>query len=1188
MIRLALPLVVAAALAPPACGSFDWERLTENQRVQGFRVLNLYDNAADEPMGARFIDERSGFIVDFMQIQSVPQAFYWIKTPPSSSMGEAHACEHLLLGKGARGRYVATLEDMALTSSTAFTALLHTCYHFNTTAGEETFYRIFEEKLQALLHPDFTDEEIRREVCHIAVTVDPADGTLAIEEKGSVYTEMVSVYEKPWSHFIDPMGTLLYGAGHPLAQDSGGNPDTMRAMVPEDLWRFHRRAHHLANMGTILALPAEIDVMTALGELGAILKRCQPEQDASRTVGMSAFDFPPARPAERGTIQLTTYPSEDPEDSGYLLLSWPADLQLNQSERLFYELFIEAFAGGETSTVYDLFLNSETRKMAVGGSGLWCGLDTNMRNSFYIGLTGLENRVVATASIDSIRTHIMTALRTLRDAASDSPNLLAFNERVMGRLMETRRAVGSSLNKPPSFGARRGPAGRWLGLLKTLEDERTFRKSLIRKSHFAYAESLLALEGNIWREWIDRWILLIHPPYAVATAPSAEMLTEQAAAKSARVAEYVTDLKARYGTSDEQAAMGQFKREFDAMTAEQEALAAGDEIPGFIENPPMTIDDQLRYETMTLSADIPLVAATFDNMTSNMCGLALRLDVIPEPLLMYLPLLPTILTGCGVIQEGEALSYEEMRARLRREILSLRAFFDHGYRTQRTELVLEGQGNNTAEFLQALTWMDAVLWSPNLQSANLPRLRDIADQALRSYRNVMTGSEEDWVDYPVAAYRFQQDPLFMSTNCFLTELHHAQRLKWQLTDPGDARDQDATVALLRALADYGMQCSREDLTALLGTLTETTAGDEARALPAGLADACQALTEVARVNTQAIAAELRATLPEIPAATLARDWAYLCTEIESDLLVAPEDALLGMQTVLDLIRSADNARFYVVSNSADRRAALGHLQQLAGKLDAARSSVRQNYGTEQRIVARLREREPEAAHPTYVGLIHPNTRNGVISLSAKCADPYDTSPAALMTCLAGKLYGGGGTHGLFMKTWAAGLAYSNGYGYGEGSGRASYYAERCPDVAETMRFVVQTLQEATENAQLADYAIAQVFGHSRAPSRYEDRGRAMAADLTDGFGPERVRAFREQVLALRDSADLYDALVAHMATAYGPVLIGYGEPTAKAQGTNFLIGPEEQFASLEEHIAVAEYPQPVHRLYPRDYWIRAN
>jgi hypothetical protein len=173
-----------------------------------------------------------------------------------------------------------------------------------------------------------------------------------------------------------------------------------------------------------------------------------------------------------------------------------------------------------------------------------------------------------------------------------------------------------------------------------------------------------------------------------------------------------------------------------------------------------------------------------------------------------------------------------------------------------------------------------------------------------------------------------------------------------------------------------------------------------------------------------------------------------------------------------------------------------------------------------------------------------------------------------------------------MKTWAAGLAYSNGYGIGQQSGRARYYAERCPDVSETMRFVVNQLKSAEPTPDLTDYAIAQVFGVSRSPNRYEQRGEAMAEDLADGYTPELVRRYSEKVLEMRHREDLFEQLKARMETAYGPVLIGYGQPLKASQdGYFFLIGPEPQFQTLENYIETAEGKNTVYRLYPRDFWL---
>ena len=44
---------------------------------------------------------------------------------------------------------------------------------------------------------DYTDEEIRREVRNYGVTENPVDKTLRLEEKGTVYNEMVSSMDRP-------------------------------------------------------------------------------------------------------------------------------------------------------------------------------------------------------------------------------------------------------------------------------------------------------------------------------------------------------------------------------------------------------------------------------------------------------------------------------------------------------------------------------------------------------------------------------------------------------------------------------------------------------------------------------------------------------------------------------------------------------------------------------------------------------------------------------------------------------------------------------------------------------------------------------------------------------------------------------------------------------------------------------
>jgi Zn-dependent M16 (insulinase) family peptidase len=185
------------------------DSLKQDQVVSGFRTEAIYLNDADKPMGARFRHTSTGFTFDLLQIQSVPQAFLWVNSFPTSDMGEPHTQEHLLLGKGNKGRAVASLQDMSLSESNAFTMQWRTVYNFNTGAGPDVFFKLFERQMDALLHPDYTDEEIRREVRNFGVTENPEDKTLRLEEKGTVYNEMVSSMDQADSRLYRELGIAL-------------------------------------------------------------------------------------------------------------------------------------------------------------------------------------------------------------------------------------------------------------------------------------------------------------------------------------------------------------------------------------------------------------------------------------------------------------------------------------------------------------------------------------------------------------------------------------------------------------------------------------------------------------------------------------------------------------------------------------------------------------------------------------------------------------------------------------------------------------------------------------------------------------------------------------------------------------------------------------------------------------------
>lgn len=1174
-------LIVCLVFSGQIFAEMTLDQLTENQSLHGFKTISLYDNANDQPMGARFVSEKYGFIVDYLQIESVPQAFFWVKTPPTSSKGEPHACEHLLLGKGNRGRYVAALEDMALSNSTAYTAQTRTCYHFNTVADGDAFYDVFEAKLQALLHPDFTDEEIRREVCHIGVLEDPETGELFIDEKGTVYTEMVSSFEKPWYYTYSALNNMVYGDAHPLTFNSGGHPDVMRSMTAQDMWDFHDATHHLNNMGAIVSMSPQIPLETFLTEMNALLERCNDNPRVTQEASIRVQGLPPADMAPAGSVKMVTYPSENAEDPGYMLYAWPATVQLNENDKFMLDLFLDVFAGGSTSNLYNLFINSATRQIDVGGNYVYGGFDDDLDLSIYFGLTGVNNKAVTKENLDQVRDMIVAEFDKIKNYADGSEELIMFNERVKNRLIESKKRYENNLNSPPMFGFRGGPAGRWVGLLLDREKQPGFRKSLVLKDKFAFAEKLLSGDSNFWKGYIDSWQVLDTSPYMVGASPDPSMLKKAAEAKDQRIATYIKGFEQEYGVLDVQHAIAKYKETFDAKTAELEAMRSKAKLPDFVDNPPMTLDEQLQYSTMTLPGNIPLMYSTFENMSSSTIALSLSMDVIPEKGLVYLPLLPEILTEVGVIKDGVPVPYDQMREQLRKEVMGLYAGYDFGFERERSELTITGQASNTEELKRVVSWMQTALFSPYLDESNLSRLKDLVNQNLIGYRNRMKGSEESWVNNPANAYRFQENPLYLATSSFLTQTHYMQRLKWMLTDIENEQEKSKLKNFMEVLGTVGSQdITRETFVEYLnqienGDITERS-----------LADAYAELSESTKKIVADFVKDMKSMINGIPDKNLHDDRRYLCYQAYTDISRPAVDALTDMNSLLALLRKADIARMTLVSNSNDRTEAMRSIEAFAGRLDNSTPSTKQTYSSQQRIIDNLRSRVENLDKPVYTGLLFDGTRNGVLIFQAPNCNEYDTTKEALLTGLSSKLFTGYGPHGLFMKTWAAGLAYSNGYRFNEKNGWARYYAERCPDVAETMRFVVNELKNAEYDPGLVDYAVAQVFGDSRAPSRYESRGMAMADDLVDGFSPDKVKAYRQHMLALRQDPKLYDKIRQRMEDAYGSVLIGYGKPLEDVKdGVYFLIGPEQQFQSLEQYIKQTEGEQTIYRLYPRDYWM---
>jgi Zn-dependent M16 (insulinase) family peptidase len=1161
------------------------KKLKQNQKIADFMVENIYLNETGQPMGTRFRHIPSGFVLDLLRIQSIPQAFIWVNSFPPSDQGEPHTCEHLLLGKGTKGRYVASLEDMSLTGSSAFTMQLQTVYHFHTTAGIETFYDLFEAKLDALINPTFSDEEIRREVCNIGYSTDPVDSTLHLEEKGTVYSEMVTGFERPWSNMGRKLDLLLFGPDHPLSYSSGGYPPAIRTMTPDDMWAFIDKNYHLNNMGMIASVDDNVRLEEYLEHVSDILKRVEPDAAAGHDPARAEELIPPGKSAKEGTIELAEFPHQNPDEPGLLLYAWPPERELGAYEEYLLNLFLDNIAGGATSNLYKKFIDSETRIMDLGANSVFARFDTYPGHSVYIGFNNVKTSYLNNEMIDSIRTLILDELKMVFNFKDDSEELLEFNERAKNKVIQRRRNLRKFLNTPPGFGYR-GTGARWYYHLKHLQKIDGFEKNLALVEELENAEKTLSQGKNIWDDFIDKWGLLKTRPYGVGSRPNSEISKTQEKELEKRLDDFTASLVSKYGIENEEEIKRRYKQEYDAKTAIIENEAAKIPMPGFIDNPPLTLDDNLNYRVDKLSAGGPLVISTFETMTNATAGLAFNMYAVPETLLVYVSALPTMMTDVGVIIDGKPIPYDKMIELIRKEILSLDVYYSVNNRSERVELVVRGSGSDRDESMRAMDWMSTLIFSPDWREENLPRIRDAVDLSLKDLRNTMKRAEEAWVHDPANAYLNQHNHLLLSANSFLTKIHSLHRLRWMLKEGSSGNIADEFSEFMSLVSGFATTSNRDGLTKLISGLTSSENQDiaqisETEKLKSGV----RSLSPETGELVMSALDDLNMYLTDIPDNSLAEDWKYLCKQMSADLKISPDQALNEIRYLAGLIFKRDNVRGFLVSGNKDQDDYIDGLEDLVKRLNDSPADYHE-YADEKVIVSRSIKRSGESSKPVYVGLINENTRLGVHINSSDCVSYFDTDREKLLKFLSARLYGGGGAHSMFMKTWGAGLAYSNGLRSNENTGKLTYYAERCPDLAQTMQFVVNELKNAPYDPSLADYAVAQAFNANRAGGRYEARGEAIAADLADDLKPEVVAKFRQSILDLRADEELYDKLHNIMFDTYGEVLPGLGPDGEDVPGAiYFIIGPEGQFQSYEKYIDGVEGDVTIQRLYPRDYWL---
>jgi hypothetical protein len=561
-------------------------------------------------------------------------------------------------------------------------------------------------------------------------------------------------------------------------------------------------------------------------------------------------------------------------------------------------------------------------------------------------------------------------------------------------------------------------------------------------------------------------------------------------------------------------------------------------------------------------------------------GLVLRLDSVPDEQLPWLGVLPQLMSDVGVVREGKAIPYDEVEDRLRREVLGVRVRFSTDTWTGRAELTVEASGNDVDESRRALGWARDFLSSADWRVENLPRIRDVVDQTLVRLHDTMTGPEEWWIEDVEEGYRRQDRPVLAHASSFLTRAHDAFVVSWRLQGGGDAK---GVAPFLETLAGAGKKLDRAALAKLGAALASEDATAKVDPAVAAWVRAGRALPKPAQSRIRKAGRDLGRFLADVPDATLATDWAALCREMARGVARPPGEALEELGRALAAVRHAGNARAWIVGSSKHQAAIADAIDRALASLDPS-PPPHAEHAARKRVLDRARARGLTGDSP-FVALVNPNTANGSLVHTAPSIGLDEQRDDAIVSYLAVNVFGGEGTQSFYKRMWGAALAYSD-YVYASlREERMELYADRCADLPQLLRFGEAEVRRMPGDPAFVDYAVVPAFG-SRIADAFESRARSMATDVAEGRTPERIRAFRERLLAFRARPGLAEAMRAQFVPAMSAVIPELAGTRPLPDGAvYFITGPESAIAAYEREIARARGEgTKVLRLWPRDFW----
>jgi Zn-dependent M16 (insulinase) family peptidase len=1160
-IRLMTALLVALLQIAHFGFAEDLTHLRQDQVIADFHVANLFIDANGNVVGAKFLHNGTGAPVFLLQIETVPQVFMWIDASPYSDQGLPHSLEHLLAGKGTKGRFVSLLRDMRLSQTDAATVQDFNFYSLASGTGLSGFFEQFHAWLDALYRPDFTDLEAEWEFYHFGVSSDPTTRKKTLIEEGSVYDEMQTGQGR-YTYYFE-LNKRIFGDRNPFAFYSGGVPQEMRGVTPSDIRQFHHEHYRLGpTTGFIFAVDPKESVSGFLARISQNFREFSDSSAQPRPVNRGCEEPKyPMHPSTDLEPRVYPFPSSSETERGEVRFAWKAAKTDSQIELKLLALLARALGDGDKSLLYKSLVDSKTREFDSGATNIESGVDLEDSPCFptmFIGLSGIPGNQISAGRVDQIRTQIIHKITEVSRYSDNSESLRAFNELITAYSDAWHRSEKVWIKNSPLFGLNEKTD--WKEHLNYLEIDPSFVRSLSEEPVWQEVKRRLESGKNIWRDIIQEFHLL-EVPFATASVPSPQLLEEQEKERQQRVAAKIKELITRYGVTDDQEALSRFEQEEFARTQEIERIAAKVPRPRFTEHPPLTADDSARYKQFRFE-DVPVIATFFDRAPTIDIGLSFDLRKIPTRYYKYLPIFPRCLDSLGLKTENQTTSYPALLAEIQSQLYEFSIGYEKNPLSHRADLTIRASAATTNEFRTALTLIQEMIRFNDL--SNVERLRDVTDKRLWQEEGYTT-EESSWFMNPSYAFRYQDDPLYLALFSVFTRGHWDARLKWMLHDPVEPRDVDE----LGSFAEK-----------VLSTLPHTSKKD--------------LLQQLSKAGAKGLQGELLAywerNIDVFPESALANGLRQLTKEVQEDLRAGPSKTITDLRELQRLIFDRRALRIDLTLDPTALNAVRSNLQDFVKSIpvgSAVQETTAQSLSPKFPLMARAERRYGLSGDdfPWYVAFEDPRSVTGSMVFFADFPGYEQLDRQSLLQVLASKLESGTGPHTSFAKSREDGLAYDSLITSDPSLKLLWYYGDRSSDIASLVDLVNSVSEKipGLHDEFLIDYALQQTFSIPRSMSTFSERGKSLAQDIRDGNGPERVRRFSKAILKMRHDPNLLPELTSVGVDSISPLLIKpeFTPSQRKARSLFFFVGPDRILSDAEKRLRIPK----LLRLYTSDFWV---